>query len=260
MRGAKPVAFLIAACLFAAAGPAGAASGRRPAPEGSFAGAPPEFTSFTPRELTRGFLALAFGSDLRLGSSLKRIHRFDKPLTIHVIAGGSVDRRAAYEKIIGEFGRVFPHLQIGVADDAYNAGLVVRLIDEKDFATALRAAFGQNTANAFVARTDAQCMTAVKSAAEGGIIRVDSFIIVDQGDEVFLNCAYHEMLHALGLPNHDQGNPWTALNQNRLVGYLSVYDRLLVRMLYGPLIRSGMSRDEAARVAPEAARDAAGQE
>ena len=69
-------------------------------------------------------------------------------------------------------------------------------------------------------------MTSVKSTADGKIVHSVSFIIVDKGDDVFLDCAYHELLHAFGLSNHDQHNPWTTLNQNRMVGYLTVYDRV----------------------------------
>ena len=250
-----PIAAWAFAAFIAQADESAAASRPRPAPPGSFAGAPPEYTVFTSQELTRGFLALAFGSDLRLGSRLKRIHRFDGPIAIHVISGGSVDRASAYRRILDQFARDFPFLQISATGDSYAANVVVRLIDEKDFAVALRAAFGTQTARAFVAKTDAQCMTSVTSAAEGSIMRADSFVIVDQGDDVFLNCAYHETLHALGLPNHDPRNPWTSLNQERMVGYLSVYDRLLIRMLYDPRIRSGMRRAEAARTAPAIARE-----
>src|SRR5579885_237632 len=45
-----------------------AAADKEPPPAGSFAGAPPQFTKFTAPELERGFMALAFGSDLRIGA------------------------------------------------------------------------------------------------------------------------------------------------------------------------------------------------
>jgi len=76
-------------------------------------------------------------------------------------------------------------------------------------------------------------------------------VIVDKGDRVFFDCAYHEMLHAFGLSNHDQKNPWTSLNQDRVVGYLTVYDRALLTLLYDPQIRPGMSRDEVTRALPK---------
>lgn len=254
--GAAYSGMALAICLLGTHG-GDAATARKPPPPGAFDGAPAEFSQFTPHELTRGFLALAFGSDLRLGSQLKRIHRFDRPVRMHLAGGGSIDRMPVYRRILDEFARELPMLRLSVTEDLYDANLVVRLIDERDFETAIRATFGAQTARTFIAKTDAQCMTSVKSIAEGGIIRVDSFIIVDQGEDVFLNCAYHEMLHALGLPNHAADNPWTALNQDRMVGYLSVYDRALLRMLYDPRIRSGMSETEARRIAPAVAKDIA---
>jgi hypothetical protein len=82
-------------------------------------------------------------------------------------------------------------------------------------------------------------------------VRAVSFVIVDKGDRVFFDCAYHEMLHAFGLSNHDQDNPWTSLNQTRIVGYLSAYDRALLTLLYDPRITPGMSRNEVSRLLPK---------
>jgi len=126
----------------------------------------------------------------------------------------------------------------------------VRLIDEKDFTAALRVAFGAEITRAFIARTDPQCMTSVKSDADGAIVHAVSFIIVDKGDAVFLDCAYHELLHAFGLSNHDQRNPWTTLNQRRMVGYMSVYDRSLLTLLYDPRIKPGMTAAQARALLP----------
>ena len=81
------------------------------------------------------------------------------------------------------------------------------------------------------------------------------FIIVDKGDDVFLDCAYHELLHAFGLSNHDQHNPWTTLNQKRMVGYLTVYDRALLTLLYDPHIRPGMTAGQARALLPGLIRD-----
>ncbi len=93
-------------------------------------------------------------------------------------------------------------------------------------------------------------MTSVKSSAEGEIMRSVSFVIVDKGDDVFLDCAYHELLHAFGLSNHDQRNPWTTLNQKRMVGYLTVYDRALLTLLYDPRLTPGMTATQARALLP----------
>jgi len=253
MRRAR-LAVVIFFLAFAIA-PALAASGKSDAPPGSFPGAPPEYTEFSAAELTRGFLALAFGSDLRIGGRPSGIRRFDHPVRVRVIAGGSVPRADAYKRVLTEFAHKVPNLPAGIVEDGAPADIDVRLIDERDFFNAMQAAFGRETARAFVKKTDPQCMTSVKSAPDGRIIHVDSFIIVDQGDDVFLDCAYHETLHMFGLSNHDQRNPWTTLNQNRLVGYLSVYDRALLTLLYDPRMRPGMRRAEVQRLLPTLIRD-----
>ena len=221
-----------------------AASGRQPAPPGSFEGAPPEYTQFSTAELMRGFLALSFGSDLRIGARPRGIRRFDHPIRAAVIAGGSVDRAAAMRSVLDEYAQKVPNLRLTIVA-AEPADIEVRLIDERNFASALRMAFGAKVARTFIARTDPQCMTSVKSSANGGILRSVSFIIVDKGDDVFFDCAYHELLHAFGLSNHDQRNPWTTLNQKRMVGYLTVYDRALLTLLYDPHIRPGMTARQA---------------
>jgi hypothetical protein len=227
-----------------------AASGKQPAPAGTFHGAPPEFTRFTAGELTRGFFALAFGSDLRIGARPRGIRRFDHPVSLQVFPGGSIDRSARMQAVVEEYARKVPGLRLKIANDNEPADIDVRLIDEKDFQSALEAAFGVEVTKTFVARTDPQCMTSVKSSAAGDIVHSVTFVIVDKGDAVFLDCAYHELLHAFGLSNHDQRNPWTTLNQRRMVGYLTVYDRALLTLLYDPRITPGMTARQARIVLP----------
>ena len=240
MRSFVAGLFLIASSIAAFA-----ASGRQPAPAGAFEGAPGEYTRFSTAELERGFFALAFGSDLRIGAKPRGIRRFDQPIRVAVVPGGSVDRSAAIARVIDDYARKIPNLHLSLAPaqatGSEPADIEVRLIDEKDFKSALQAAFGAKIAKTFVARTDPQCMTSVKSSNEGDIVRSVSFVIVDKGDKVFLDCAYHELLHAFGLSNHDQRNPWTTLNQKRMVGYLTVYDRALLTVLYDRRIEPGMT-------------------
>jgi hypothetical protein len=232
-----------------------AASGKQPAPDDAFPGAPPQYTHFSARELMHGFLALAFGSDLRIGARPRGIRRFDHPIHARILGSGSMSRGAAMERIVEEYAAKVPNLRLSVAGPGDPVDIDVRLIDEKDFTSALVAAFGEKITRTFVARTDPQCMTSVKSGADGAIVRAVSFIIVDQGDDVFYDCAYHELLHAFGLSNHDQHNPWTTLNQNRMVGYLTVYDRSLLTLLYDPRIKPGMTQRQVRAVLPHLIKD-----
>lgn len=240
---------LIALSLSFLATAALAASGKQPAPPGALKDAPPQYTRFTTPELKRGFMALAFGSDLRIGAPPRGIRRFDHPIAIRVVPGGSVDRSQAMTRVVEEYGREVPSLHLRVTTQT-DADIEVRLIDEKHFNAALHEAFGAKIAKAFIKRTDPQCMTSLRSGADGVILHAVTFIIVDQGEDVFRDCAYHELLHAFGLSNHDQRNPWTTLNQNRLVGYLTVYDKALLTLLYDPHIKPGMARGQVRSLLP----------
>jgi hypothetical protein len=253
-RGETCVAILVLATFLLSFSNALAASGKQPAPPGAFDGAPAEFTRFTAAEFRRGFLVLAFGSDLRIGAEPRGIRRFDRPIRARIFAGGSVDRGAAMARVIEEYARKIPNLNLSVATsglaDFAQADLDVRLIDDKDFKPALHAAFGAEITEAFVKRTHPQCMTSVKSTADGAIVHAISILVVDKGDAVFLDCAYHELLHAFGLSNHDQRNAWTTLSQRRMVGYLTAYDRGLLTLLYDPRIAPGMTPDQVRSVLP----------
>ena len=245
----RAVIFGLAFILTTAA--ASAASDPQPPPAGAFQGAPPQFTRFSEQEISRGFLALAFGSDLRIGVKPRGIRRYDREILAYVVSTGSVERKAEMERIIAEYAAAVPQLKLSVTSSESAADLVVHLINEKDFARALQEAFGRRTARAFVRKTDPQCMTSVKSQPDGAIVSTVTFVIADQGDDVFLDCAYHELLHAFGLSNHDQSNPWTTLNQTRRVGYLTAYDRILLALLYEPRIEPGMTATEVRRILPE---------
>lgn len=197
----------------------------------------------------RGFLALAFGSDLRIGARGRGIRKFDHPIRATVIPGGSTDRSAAMRLVLEDYSRSVPGLQLSVIPGG-DTDIEVRLIDEKDFNGALTQAFGPAVAKEFISRTDPQCMTSVKSEPTGTIVHSVTFVIVDKGEDVFRDCAYHELLHAFGLSNHDQRNRWTTLNQNRMVGYLTVYDRDLLTILYSQPIQPGMSKKRVRRRLP----------
>src|ERR671918_753446 len=87
-----------------------AASDPQPPPAGSFAGAPPQFTRFSEQEITRGFLALAFGSDRRIGVKPRGIRRYDREILAYIDSAGSVDRKAEMERIIAEYAAAVPQL------------------------------------------------------------------------------------------------------------------------------------------------------
>src|SRR5262245_33127453 len=125
--------YLLAGCIFLISFVSAAlgASGRQHAPPSAFDGAPPQFTHFTAAELSRGFLALAFGSDLRIGARPLGIRRFDHPIRARVIGGGSVDRTIAMSRIMDAYTREAPALRLSIASPAATPHVAERLLDTK---------------------------------------------------------------------------------------------------------------------------------
>ena len=74
---------------------------------------------------------------------------------------------------------------------------------------------------------------------------------VDAGDFTFLDCAYEELLQALGPINDDASIPWTMFNDDVQMGFFDLYDQYLLNILYDPRIRPGMTKQEVEAVLPE---------
>src|SRR5262245_51414137 len=150
---------LLAGCfaLIAVVTAALGASGRQPPPPGSFEGAPDQYTQFTTAELTRGFLALAFGSDLRIGARPLGIRRFDHAVRARIVDGGTIDRSNEMARVIEEYAREIPNLELSIVPPAAPADIELRLIDEKNFQSSLQDAFGTKVVKACVSGIDAPC-------------------------------------------------------------------------------------------------------
>jgi hypothetical protein len=73
---------------------------------------------------------------------------------------------------------------------------------------------------------------------------------VDAGDFAFYDCAYEEMLQALGAINDDRSVPWTMFNDDVQMGFFDVYDQYLLNILYDPRLRPGMTEQDVNRVLP----------
>ncbi len=69
----------------------------------------------------------------------------------------------------------------------------------------------------------------------------DVILTVDNGDFIFLDCAYEELLQSLGPINDTSSVPWTMFNDNVSMGFFDVYDQYILNILYDPRIKAGMT-------------------
>jgi hypothetical protein len=83
------------------------------------------------------------------------------------------------------------------------------------------------------------------------ITRSDVILAVDVREFVFRDCAYEEILQALGPINDDDSVPWTMFNDDVQMGFFGIYDQYLLNILYDPRLRPGMTRAEVKALLPE---------
>ena len=75
-------------------------------------------------------------------------------------------------------------------------------------------------------------------------------LTVDNGDFIFLDCAYEELLQSLGPINDTESVPWTMFNDNVSMGFFGIYDQYVLNLLYDPRIKAGMTVAEVKDVLP----------
>jgi hypothetical protein len=210
-----------------------------------------ERTSFSNEEITDGFFKIAFGAELQLGKRVERIRKFDGPVRVFVFDQGEHRRRAEIAAVIADIGARVDHLDLSMTDDPQTANLVVILVHKRDLKQTIRSLYGRDKARQIERSLSPQCLSGFGRDERYRIRHAEVILPVDAGDFVFYDCAYEELLQALGPNNDDSSVPWTMFNDDVQMGFFDVYDQYLLNILYDPRIRPGMTKDQVARLLPE---------
>jgi Protein of unknown function (DUF2927) len=210
-----------------------------------------ERTSFTDDEIKDGFYKIALRAELQFDRRAERIRKFDEPVRVFVVNRGAPDRRAEIAKIVADIHARVQHLDLAMTDDREAANLVVTLVYKRDLGQTIRSSYGRERAKQIQRSLDPQCLSGIGKDQSYRIRRAEAILPVDDGEFSFYNCAYEELLQALGLVNDDSSVPWTMFNDAVQMGFFDVYDEYLVNILYDQRIRPGMTKRELDRVLPE---------
>jgi hypothetical protein len=209
-----------------------------------------ERTAFTNDEITDGFFKIAFGAELQLGQAVERIRKFDEPVRVFVVQEGKRDRRAAITAVIADIRSRIQHLDLAITDDRRAANFVVTLVRSRDLKRTIRSAYGSDRARRIQQSLNPQCLSAIGKDARYRIRRAEVILPVDVGEFAFYDCAYEELLQALGAINDDRSVPWTMFNDDVQMGFFDVYDQYLLNILYDPRVRPGMTKEQVERLLP----------
>jgi hypothetical protein len=215
-----------------------------------------ERTDFGNDEIKDGFFKIAFGAELQLDAPADRVRKFDEPVRIFVESQSLSDRRlpdrrAELAAIVADIRAHIKDLDIAVTNDRQSANFVVHLVPERKLKKTIRALYGNDSAKRIQQSLNPECLSGIGKDERFRIRRAEAILPIDAGDFTFYDCAYEELLQALGAINDDASVPWTMFNDDVQMGFFDVYDQYLLNILYDPRIRPGMSRDEVKTIMPE---------
>src|SRR4030088_1981985 len=208
-----------------------------------------ERKTFTDSEITEGFFKTAFGAEYHLAGRVDRIRKYDAPVRVFA-DGNRPDRKAQLAKIVADIAARVQHLDIAMAETSDGANIVVKLVRDRDLYRTISTFYGSERAREIRTGLDPQCRSGFRKNERFEIEHSDVILTVDNGDFVFLDCAYEELLQSLGPINDTATVPWTMFNDSVSMGYFDVYDQYLLNLLYDPRIKAGMTVQEVKAVLP----------
>nr|WP_041757360.1 DUF2927 domain-containing protein [Bradyrhizobium sp. ORS 278] len=213
-----------------------------------------EKKSFTDAEITDGFFKTAFGAEYHLAGRVDRIRKYSTPVRVFA-DGRRADRKAQLAKVVGDIAARVRNLDIAMTDSDDDANVRVKLVRDRDLYHTISQAYGSERAREIKTSLDPQCLSGFRKNEAFEIEHSDVILTVDNGDFVFLDCAYEELLQSLGPINDTSSVPWTMFNDNVSMGYFDVYDQYILNLLYDPRVKAGMTLAEVKAVLPEVLTD-----
>jgi len=207
-----------------------------------------ETRSFTDTQIIDGFLKVTFGAEFHTSGRTDRIRKFDGPIRAYVDNRAQPDRTGQVGEVVADIRKRVAKLDIAMTTDQRAANLMITLVRDRDLDRTIANLFGREHARKIENALEPQCLAGFRKDESYRITRAEVILVVDAGDFVFYDCAYEEILQALGPINDDQSVPWTMFNDDVQMGFFDVYDQYLLNLLYHDRMRPGMTQDEARAV------------
>jgi hypothetical protein len=208
-----------------------------------------ERKTFTDAEITDGFMKTAFGAEYHLAGRVDRIRKYGMPVRVFA-DGNRADRKAQLAKVVADIGKRIAHLDIAMAATSDAANILVKLVRDRDLDRTIARFYGRERAREIKTSLDPQCLSGFRKNEQYEIEHSEVILTVDSGDFTFLDCAYEELLQALGPINDTSSVPWTMFNDQVSMGFFDVYDQYILNILYDPRIKAGMTVEEVRAALP----------
>lgn len=210
-----------------------------------------ERTNFTDAEIVDGFLQTTIGAELQVAGRTDRIRKYGGPVRVYIESRGRPDRRRTVQRVVADIARRVRNIDLAVTTKRDDANFTVTLVRSRQFYPTLTRLFGRDRAQEIRRDLDPQCLSGFRKGDDYRIIGSTVVLMTDVSDFVFADCAYEELLQALGPINDTDKVPWTMFNDDVQRGYFNVYDQYIMNILYDPRVKPGMTADEVQQVLPQ---------
>jgi hypothetical protein len=222
--------------------------------------------------LARNFVAIALfdeyatdRSDLSPGPRISRLRRWEQPIRMATVFGPSVaaEQAARDRASLRAFAARLSRLtQVPIAHVEEGANFHVLILSEDDregFADELRAlvpGIAESSVRTFMnLPRSTLCLVIAFADAEGrgGYGRAVALIRAEHPDLLRTACIHEELAQGMGLANDSPQARPSIFNDDEEFALLTRHDELLLRMLYDPRLKVGMTPAEAAPLARQIA-------
>ncbi len=235
-------------------------------------------TPVTRRQLVENFIRIALyeefsavGGALVRRETATRLHRWKAPVRMTVKFGDTVPlaQREKDAKAVAAYGARLSRLTgLPVTQTDERPNYHVFIVGEdtrRDIGPTLRAISSDIDTAAVNAvqnmRRSTLCLVFAIDAEEDGVYsQAVAVIRAEHPDLLRLSCIHEELAQGLGLPNDSPAARPSVFNDDEEFGLLTSHDEMLLRMLYDPRMRPGMTPEEARPVAEEIAAELLGGE
>lgn len=224
-------------------------------------------TPFTAEDLVRNFERIALfeeyatvGNRIVAAQTESQVHKWVEPVRIELMIGPGVPEkkaaldRAAVAEYAARLSRVSGH-PIRVVDEGGNFQVLILTEGERRaFGPQLRSLVPGISPAAVETVTELSrqtyCLVFALDRADIGVYsQAVAVIRAEHPDLLRLSCLHEEIAQGLGLSNDSPLARPSLFNDDEEFGLLTTHDEYLLRMLYDPRIRPGMTADEARPVA-----------
>lgn len=233
-------------------------------------------TPFTDRMLAEAFLRIAFYDEYARGTggsvarlTAAELRRWESPVRVGLRFGASVpaDRRATDRARVGSYlarlSRITGH-PMNLDDGNPNFLVYILSEDERQAIGPTLTASLSGLSQADVAGVTAMprgtyCMVLAQSRGQSGVYsRAFAVVRAEHPDLLRLSCLHEEIAQGLGLPNDYHRARPSIFNDDEEFALLTRMDEAMLRLLYHPSLRPGMTEAEARPIVFELARQMVG--